>query len=66
MPPIAFVPFTQNPQPAAFVRMVIRYSESNTDVMAEIKRRIGESHLGMTVQFRLLQTLTATALRWSG
>jgi predicted permease len=57
MPPIAFVPFTQNPQPAAFVRMVIRYSESNTDVVAEIKRRIGESHPGMTVQFRLLETL---------
>src|SRR5262249_54725324 len=37
--------------------MVIRYSESNTDVVAEIKRRIGESHPGMTVQFRLLETL---------
>ena len=57
VPPIAFVPFTQNPQPAAFVRMVLRYSESNTDVMAEIKRRIGESHPGMTVQFLLLEGL---------
>jgi predicted permease len=57
MPPIAFVPFTQNPQPAAFVRMVIRYSESNSDVLTEIKRRIGESHPGMTVQFQLLETL---------
>jgi putative ABC transport system permease protein len=57
MPPIAFVPFTQNPQPAAFVRMVIRYLESNSDVMAEIKRRIGETHPGMTVQFRLFETL---------
>jgi predicted permease len=57
MPPIAFVPFTQNPQPAAFVRMVIRYSESDTDVTSEIKRRIKESHPGMAVQFQLLQTL---------
>ena len=57
MPPIAFVPFTQNPKPAAFVTMVIRYSESNTDVMAEVKRRIGEFHPGMTVQFRWLETL---------
>jgi predicted permease len=57
MPPIAFVPFTQNPQPAAFVRMVIRYSESNTDVMTEIKRRIVDSHPGMAVQFQLLETL---------
>lgn len=57
MPPIAFVPFTQNPQPAAFVRMVIRYSESNTDVTAEIKRRIAESHPGMIVEFQVLETL---------
>jgi putative ABC transport system permease protein len=57
MPAIAFVPFTQNPQPAAFVRMVIRYSESDTDVKAEVKRRMDESHPGMAVQFQVLETL---------
>jgi ABC-type antimicrobial peptide transport system permease subunit len=62
IPAIAFVPFTQNPQPAAFVRMVIRYSDSNIDVLQEIKRRIGESHPGMAVQFQVLETLIRDGL----
>jgi predicted permease len=57
LPAIAYVPFTQHPQPAGFVQMVIRSSTPDVDLLADIKRRIGESHPGMSVQFRSLDTL---------
>jgi ABC-type antimicrobial peptide transport system permease subunit len=61
-PPIAFVPFTQDPKPAGFVSMVIRHSESDSDVMAEIRRRVSNSHPGMAVQFRSLESLIRDGL----
>jgi putative ABC transport system permease protein len=57
VPPITFVPFTQNPQPSEFVLMVARFSEPRSQAMAEIKRRIAESNPAMRVQFKLVETL---------
>jgi predicted permease len=62
MPPITFVPFTQNPQPLGLVQMVIRYSEPRSQVIADIKRRIRELHPETSVQFKPVETLIRDGL----
>jgi predicted permease len=62
MPPITFVPFTQNPQPLGLVQMVIRYSEPRAQVIADIKRRIGQSQPQMSVQVKPVETLIRDGL----
>ena len=42
--------------------MVIRYSEPRSQVIAEIRRRIGESHPEMRVQFKTVETLIRDGL----
>jgi ABC-type antimicrobial peptide transport system permease subunit len=42
--------------------MVIRYSESDTDVTASIKRGLEESHPGMAVQFQVMETLMSDGI----
>jgi putative ABC transport system permease protein len=62
LPPITYVPHTQNPQPSGIVRMVVRFSEPGSQVLAGIKRRISESQPEMSVQLKLVETLIRDGL----
>ena len=54
---ITFVPSTQETNPLSIAGMTIRFSGSNAQVITGIKRRLGEAHPGMILQFQPVETL---------
>jgi predicted permease len=62
IPARAYVPYTQDPKPAGFTQMVVRFSEPRAQVIEEIKQRISELHPDMGVQFRVIDTLIRDGL----
>ena len=59
---IAFVPSTQEPNPLSIAGITIRFSGSNSQVIADIKRRLGESRPGMILQFQPVEALLRDGL----
>ena len=56
MPPIAFVPMTQNPSPYAWAPVIVRTSASTSVITSAIAQRVTQLNPGIAVTFTELKT----------
>ncbi len=55
-PPITYVPAAQHPNPAPWAGIVVRSSAPLTEVINEVRRKVGALSPDITVQFRVFET----------
>ncbi len=56
IPPIAYVPAAQHPSPGPWANVVIRSSAPLTEVINQVRRKVGALGPDITVQFKVFET----------
>jgi predicted permease len=56
IPPITYVPAAQHPSPGPWANVVIRSSAPLTEVINEVRRKVGALSPDITVQFKVFET----------
>jgi putative ABC transport system permease protein len=56
IPPIAFVPMTQNPNPQQGARIALRSSVPLSGVIAEVRRKVNDLHPEIRIEFKVFET----------